>query len=114
MSETDLARSWWEGAGPGGPTEARGGEPLKPEAKENEGRGPAATLLSARDLSCSDQLKPWSFAEPGVVGLFTDPVRMFRMAWAPKLMRRAKGVVGALRPLGAASSSSMADSSSES
>ena len=60
MSETDLARSWWEGAGPGGPTEARGGEPLKPEAKENEGRGPAATLLSARDLSCSDQLKPWS------------------------------------------------------
>ena len=31
-----------------------------PEAKENDGRGPEATVLSARDLSCSDQLKPWS------------------------------------------------------
>lgn len=31
-----------------------------PEAKENEGRWPDATVLSARDLSCSDQLKPWS------------------------------------------------------
>lgn len=31
-----------------------------PEAKEKEGREPDATVLSARDLSCSDQLKPWS------------------------------------------------------
>jgi hypothetical protein len=29
---------------------ARGGEPLRPEAKEKEGREPA-TVLSARDLS---------------------------------------------------------------
>lgn len=29
------------------------------EPKENEGRVPW-TELSARDLSCSDQLKPWS------------------------------------------------------
>jgi hypothetical protein len=61
MSETDLARSWrgLMGAGAGGAA-ARGGEPLRPEANENDGRGPAATVLSARDLSCSDQLKPWS------------------------------------------------------
>lgn len=38
----------------------RGGEPVRPEAKENDGREPDATVLSARDLSCSDQLKPWS------------------------------------------------------
>lgn len=38
----------------------RGGEPVRPEPKENEGREPEATVLSARDLSCSDQLKPWS------------------------------------------------------
>ena len=31
---------------------------------EKEGRAPPATLLSARDLSCSDQLKPcWSGRE---------------------------------------------------
>lgn len=48
MSETELARSWWDGP--------RGGE----EARGNEGRAPE-TELSARDLSCSDQLKPcWS------------------------------------------------------
>ena len=48
MSETDLARSW---------APALGGE----EASENEGRLPPETELSARDLSCSDQLKPcWS------------------------------------------------------
>jgi hypothetical protein len=51
MSDTDLARSW------DGPL---GGE----EARENEGRGPPETELSARDLSCSDQLKPcWSARE---------------------------------------------------
>lgn len=33
---------------------------MSPEPKENEGREPEATVLSARDLSCSDQLKPWS------------------------------------------------------
>jgi len=37
-----------------------------------------------------------------------------RMAWAPKLMRRAKGVVGAVRALVAPSSSSTAFSSIES
>jgi hypothetical protein len=65
MSETDLALSCeaelgvWPPAVPetDGP---RGGDPANVEAKENEGRDPAATLLSARDLSCSDQLKPWS------------------------------------------------------
>lgn len=52
MSETDLARSWWD--------VPLGGE----EASENEGRGPPETELSARDLSCSDQLKPcWSARE---------------------------------------------------
>lgn len=52
MSETDLARSWW-----GAPL---GGE----EASENDGRGAPETELSARDLSCSDQLKPcWSARE---------------------------------------------------
>lgn len=49
MSEMDLGRSVTGGL--------RGGEP---DAKENEGRAPV-TELSARDLSCSDQLKPcWS------------------------------------------------------
>lgn len=38
----------------------RGGEPVRPEPNENEGREPDATVLSARDLSCSDQLNPWS------------------------------------------------------
>lgn len=33
------------------------------EPKENEGRVPW-TELSARDLSCSDQLKPWSAETP--------------------------------------------------
>ncbi len=57
MSETDLARSWRGLAGAGA---GRGGEALRPEANEKEARGPAETVLSARDLSCSDQLKPWS------------------------------------------------------
>ena len=80
------------------------------EPNEKLGREPAATVLSARDLSCSDQLKPCSFAP----GLFPRPGRMLRMAWAPKLMRRVNGVVGAVRELKAASSSSMALSSIES
>jgi len=50
MSETDLARSWRGLMGAGIGT-ARGGEALRPEAKENEGREPEATVLSARDLS---------------------------------------------------------------
>ena len=51
MSDTDFARSWF-----GKPL---GGE----EASEKEGRAPV-TELSARDLSCSDQLKPcWSARE---------------------------------------------------
>ncbi len=49
MSETDLARSWRGLAGAAGP--GRGGEALRPEAKEKEGREPPATVLSARDLS---------------------------------------------------------------
>jgi hypothetical protein len=118
------------------------------------------TLLSARDLSCSDQLKPWSGraaesmsegdlagcavlactllilrAAAEVVeveggerelppeerrigsGLPVDPglvpagARIERMALAPKLMRRTKGVVGAVRE---ESSSSTAFSSMES
>lgn len=40
---------------------------LTPGAKEIEGRGPEATVLSARDLSCSDQLKPWSERAAGGV-----------------------------------------------
>ena len=67
MSETDLARSWketWPRVFP------RGGEAFMPEANENEGRGPTAALLSARDLSCSDQLNPWSErAEGGYVSV---------------------------------------------
>lgn len=61
MSETDFARSWRGfGFGMGTaplPTEVpRGGE----AAYATVGREPAA-MLSARDLSCSDQLKPcWS------------------------------------------------------
>lgn len=56
ISEMDLLRSW----PPGGATApGRGGEPVRPEGKEKEGREPE-TVLSARDLSCSDQLKPWS------------------------------------------------------
>lgn len=58
ISETDLLRSWVLG---GATAPVRGGEPVMPEAKEKEGRWPDATVLSARDLSCSDQLKPWSF-----------------------------------------------------
>jgi hypothetical protein len=50
MSETDLARSWIGAADRGGELDM-----------EKEVRGPPVTLLSARDLSCSDQLKPcWS------------------------------------------------------
>lgn len=58
ISDTDLLRSCALG---GATAPVRGGEPVMPEAKENEGRWPDATVLSARDLSCSDQLKPWSF-----------------------------------------------------
>lgn len=64
------------------------------------------TELSARDLSCSDQLKPcWSF--PGL------PLgRMLRMLEVPKLIRRTKGVLGTV--LEYMSSSSIALSSIES
>ena len=59
MSETDLAlscRGVGFGTGAALPTEGRGGE----VAYETEGREPEA-MLSARVLSCSDQLKPcWS------------------------------------------------------
>jgi len=51
---------------------------------------------------------------PFVPGLFPRPGRMLRMAWAPKLMRRVKGVVGVVRELKPTSSSSMALSSIES
>lgn len=72
MSDTDLDRSWrgLAGAGGGWP---RGGEAPRPEANENEGRTPVATVLSARDLSCSDQLKPWSDRAEGEDKL--EPVR---------------------------------------
>lgn len=166
MSETDLARSW------GWPL---GGE----EASGKEGRA-LETELSARDLSCSDQLKRcWSArggtlseetlgclvllacgrvaegnavlarrpaadraavtAEPcgacdglwplglrpapredgGEVGLLPlpglPPGRYPLMADAPKLMRRTKGVAGAVLALpGGMSSSSTALSSMES
>lgn len=56
ISETERARSCGVEPIPPG----RGGEPVRPEPKEKEGRGPEATVLSARDLNCSDQLKPWS------------------------------------------------------
>lgn len=100
MSEMDFERSWFG--------IALGGEWEPVPWKEKEGRAPV-TELSARDLSCSDQLKPnWSF--PGL-----PPVRKFLMALLPpKLMWRTKGVVGAvLGPL-KASSSSMTFSSMES
>lgn len=99
MSEMDFERSWLG--------MALGGEWEPVPWKEKEGRVPV-TELSARDLSCSDQLKPyWSF--PGLL-----PLRKFRMAaLPPKLMCRAKGVVGAV--LGPPnSSSSMAFSLMES
>jgi hypothetical protein len=55
MSETDFARSWW--------LSVLGGELERPEPPyEKEGREPV-TELSARDLNCSDQLKPWSGRE---------------------------------------------------
>lgn len=57
ISDTDLVRSWVPG---GAKAPGRGGDPVRPEPKEKEGREPDATVLSARDLSCSDQLKPWS------------------------------------------------------
>lgn len=75
---------------------------------ENEGRWVCDTELSARDLSCSDQLKPPP--SPVVPGL--PPPLTVRRACAPNDMRRAKGVVGALRP--GPSSSSIAFSSMES
>lgn len=160
MSETDLARSWWDAP--------LGGE----EASENEARGPAETELSARDLSCSDQLKPcWSarelalseealegvvllacvtaeeglavlarrfvaeraapITEPwfcealrprddgGEAGLLPlpgllPPGRYPLMAEAPKLIRRTKGVFGAVLAEPGTSSSSIAFSSIES
>jgi len=75
---------------------------------EKEGRWVCDTELSARDLSCSDQLKPPP--SPVVPGL--PPPLTVRRACAPNDIRRAKGVVGALRP--GPSSSSMAFSSMES
>lgn len=54
MSDTDLARSWW--VGPLGGDDASG----------KEGRAPV-TELSARDLSCSDQLKPCWSARGGIL-----------------------------------------------
>jgi hypothetical protein len=51
MSETDLARSWRGLMEPAMAGPGRGGEALRPEAKEKEGREPEATVLSARDLS---------------------------------------------------------------
>lgn len=76
-----------------------------PGEAEKEGRWLCETELSARDLSCSDQLKPPP--SPVVPGL--PPPLTVRRACAPKEMRRVKGVVGALRP--GPSSSSMALSS---
>lgn len=56
MSETDLARSWTFAP-------FLGGDDDMPEPNEKEGRWPW-TELSARDLSCSDQLNPcWSGRE---------------------------------------------------
>jgi hypothetical protein len=68
MSETDLARSWCGLADGGGTPLPRGGEALSPplEAKEKGARAPV-TVLSARDLSCSDQLNPWSVRAAGEV-----------------------------------------------
>lgn len=63
-----------------------------PEAKEKEGRWPDATVLSARDLSCSDQLKPWSLPVPGL-----PPPGRRMAAEVPKLILRAKGETGAVR-----------------
>lgn len=81
-----------------------------PEANEKEAREPDATLLSARDLNCSGQLYPWSGDAPT---LPPPGPRSVRMAWAPKLVRRAKGVLrGEMRwPPETPSSSSMALSS---
>jgi hypothetical protein len=75
---------------------------------EKEGRWVCDTELSARDLSCSDQLKPPP--SPVVPGL--PPPLTVRRACAPNDIRRVKGVVGALRP--GPSSSSIAFSSIES
>jgi len=74
---------------------------------EKDGRWVCDTELSARDLSCSDQLKPPSPVVPGL----TPPLAE-RRACAPNDMRRANGVVGLLRA--GPSSSSMAFSSKES
>jgi len=49
-----------------------------------------STVLSALDLSDSDQLKPSPLA------LVPDPARTSRSARAPKLIRLANGVVGLL------------------
>jgi hypothetical protein len=103
ISDTDLVRSWVPG---GAKAPGRGGDPVRPEPKEKEGREPDATVLSARDLSCSDQLKPWSLAVPGL----PPPGRRIAAA-APKLMRRLKGVAGTVRAEVGESSSSMAFSS---
>lgn len=82
--------------------EARGGEPPRPEAKEKVGREAEETALSARDLSCSDQLKPWSERAEGEHGL--EHVRdwfavlawgdVLHQVWLPRLAGRSGGVVG--------------------
>jgi len=76
---------------------------------ENNGRCDCETELSARDLSCSDQLKPVVSAD--VPGL-PLPVLTVRSACAPNDIRRVKGVVGVLRA--GPSSSSIAFSSMDS
>lgn len=88
---------------------------MGPEGEvEKVGRCGCETELSARDLSCSDQLKPpLSPDEPGLP-LFV----LARRAWAPTDMRRVKDAfegrrAGPAEPAGP-SSSSIALSSSES
>lgn len=75
---------------------------------EKEARGPPVMLVSARDLSWSDQLKPcWSL--PGL-----PPGRYPLMAAPPKLIRRVKGVVGAvLAPTASSSSTTLSSIESE-
>jgi hypothetical protein len=67
---------------------------------DSEGRWDWETELSARDLSCSDQLKTPSPDDPGL----PLPVRTVLSACAPNDIRRAKGALGLLL-LGPSSSS---------